>query len=111
MYHRLAQRAADMCVNHEWIPLEQRDWCAYAVEKRINTLSMFVLLALIAVPFGKVIETVVFFGSVTVLRRRIGGWHASAAWSCQLISIASVLLAVFVIGPSIEHLALLSGSG
>lgn len=113
MYHRLAKKAAKICLDKNWIPFEQYDWCIYAFEKHINTISMFALILCIAILVRKTIEISFFLGSFITLRRRIGGWHSKYAWTCHIVSIIVLLLVLFVIGPNIElfnlrHIALLN---
>jgi accessory gene regulator protein AgrB len=106
MYHKLALKTANACLNRQWISADQFDWCAYAVEKRINYLAMALIIVFIAILTGKIIEIVAFVVSVTALRRRIGGWHAKRTWSCQFLSVIVLLLVISVIGPNIERLDL-----
>ena len=106
MHHNLAKKAANICLNKDWIVFEQYDWCIYAFERRINAIPMFALALCIAVLTRKTAEVLSFLGSFIMLRRRIGGWHSKRAWGCQIISITVILLALFLIGPNIETLDL-----
>ena len=104
MYHKLACNIATACLNRKWITPEKFQWCIYAVEKRINFWIIFLFLITVSVLAEKGIEMLSFFISVTLLRRRIGGWRAPKAWECEFITLATALLAVFVVGPGLERL-------
>lgn len=105
MYHKLACSIADICCERDWITQERHSWCVYAVERRINTGALCVILLVIAIVTQRLAHVFLFFGSVTTLRRRLGGWHAQDACVCQLISIVSVLVCVFVLGPCVERVS------
>lgn len=99
MIHAASQRIAHYCVKQSWVKKEDVAWCSYAIEKKLLTALFFFWLTLCAFVCGKYIEmgafTLVFF----FLRRRIGGWHAERAWSCQILSVVLVLSNVFAVGP------------
>lgn len=103
MYHKLACSIADICRERNWVTEDRHSWCVYAIERKINTWTLCVILLIIALAMQRLAQTLLFFGSVTALRRRLGGWHAQSAWGCQLVSIVSVLMCVFVFGPCIER--------
>lgn len=104
MYHKLAQIGANMCLHRQWISKSQLDWCVYALEKWINSLSSFFFFFLLSVPTGKSVQAFVFFLTFFTLRRRLGGWHAKYAWSCQITGILLMLFVIYLIGPKLEVL-------
>lgn len=106
MIHRIADRFAKHCVANGWIEESKIYWCRYAIEKRLGT-AVFVVLVLIWLMITKTyIKTLTFVIVLFAFRRRIGGWHSQNAWSCQIISIGTVVLAVSLVGPAMERLAL-----
>lgn len=104
MYHKLAKFGANMCLYRQWISKSQLEWCIYALEKWINSLSTFFFFLILSVPTGKCVQTFAFFLTFFSLRRRLGGWHAKHAWSCQMTGIILMLFVVYLLGPKLEVL-------
>lgn len=104
MYHKLAKFGANMCLHRQWISKSQLEWCVYALEKWINSLSTFFFSLILSVPTGKCVQTFAFFLTFFSLRRRLGGWHAKHAWSCQMTGIILMLFVVYLLGPKLEGL-------
>lgn len=106
MYHKLAKIGANMCLHRQWISKSQLEWCVYALEKWINSLSTVFFFLLLSVPTEKCVQTFAFFLTFFSLRRRLGGWHAKHAWSCQAIGILLMLFVIYLLGPKLEVLDL-----
>lgn len=102
MFHHLAKNLTEVCLCRNWITQEQTKWCIYVVEKYINILSTCLITGLLAIVLGKPLETLLFTAAFTLLRRRIGGWHAPKAWICQTVGFLVSWIVVFLIGPWLE---------
>lgn len=96
--------ATEYCIKRKWIESSIRDWGIYAFEKKLLSLSFFVMLCLLAGIIKKPLEVATFSATTIMFRRRIGGWHAAHAASCQCLSIAIVILAVGFCGPLVLKL-------
>lgn len=104
MFHKLAQIGANACLRRRWISLSQLDWCVYALEKWINSLSTFFFFLVLSVLTKKFVQLFVFLSTFLSIRRRLGGWHAKSAWSCQITGILLMLSVTYLIGPQLEIL-------
>ena len=104
MIKRFAALITKYSVTHNWIEGSQYAWCQYALEKQLaKTLFFFVCLLLVIFTHTWV-EVGAFILVFYLFRSRMGGWHASHVWSCQLVSIALVIMITFIIGPIVKHL-------
>ena len=97
--HTLSLVIAEACISRGWISINDKFWCAYALEKKLLSLCFFLLLLPFAIVLGVLGQAAIFVFVFFLLRRRLGGWHAPYAWLCQAISIALVLVITLLIGP------------
>lgn len=97
MYHNAARMLAAVCVERSWISEDQFDWCVYTFEKWILTFVQIILWVFIGLIAQEIVTIAVFAGTVFLLRRRIGGWHAPTAWLCQLLGTAIVFFSTYLI--------------
>ena len=102
--HKLAYQIAAYSVEHGWINSDDLSICCYAFERRISSALFLLTQLLIYAPSGKLPESFIFITVVLSFRRRMGGIHAANAWICQIISTVSVLIFVFILGPTAERL-------
>lgn len=102
--HTLSLAIAEASISRGWIKVQDKLWCAYAVEKKLISLCFFLLMIPFAVVLDVLLQAAVFSCVFYLLRRRYGGWHAPYAWLCQVISIALVLAATLFVGPAIIQL-------
>lgn len=107
MIYKLSVRATDYCIMKKWVDPSVRDWSIYAIERKLLSLTFFILLSLLAVIIGRPLEITTFALVFYFLRRRMGGWHAKHVFSCQTLSVMIVLGAVLIIGPALQELPML----
>lgn len=102
--HRIAYRISSYSVTHGWINADDQAICCYAFERRLLSALFLLTQFIIYAPLGKLFEAFIFITVVLTFRRRVGGIHASSEWLCQIISTASVLVSVLILGPAAENL-------
>lgn len=102
--HRVACRIAAYSVSHGWIDDDAFSLCTFAFERRLSLALFLIVQFLVCFPAGKLFEGSIYISVTIAFRRRMGGIHASSAWLCQIVSTVVVFLAVFIIGPFINHL-------
>lgn len=98
--HTLSIAIAEASISRGWIKAQDKLWCAYAVEKKLISLCLFLLIIPIALVLDVLLQALIFSCVFYLLRRRYGGWHAPYAWLCQVISIALVLVVTLFVGPA-----------
>lgn len=95
---------AAYCVSRNWIDYSKLNWCSYAIERRLETA----LFAFIVFAFSLITKTYLksfsFVFTLYFFRSRMGGWHAKHVWSCQLISVGTLIVAVLLVGPILEKM-------
>ena len=102
--HKVSIILTNACISQKWIAEDRKEWCIYAIETKMQAISLFTLLTIISLALDVFLETFTYSWVLYILRRKIGGWHAPTAWLCQIISISMVLSTVFFIGPLFEML-------
>ena len=102
--HKISCRISDTSIDRNWIQAEKRDWCVYAVEKKLMAVFFFMVIFLMSLCIGVLGQTLIFTVTVYLLRRRVGGWHAPYAWLCQVLSIAVVFGSVLFAGPLLSRI-------
>ena len=98
--HTLSIAIAEASISRGWIKAQDKLWCAYAVEKKLISLCLFLLIIPIALVLDVLLQALIFSCVFYLLWRRYGGWHAPYAWLCQVISIALVLVVTLFVGPA-----------
>ena len=102
--HTLSLAIAEACSARGWIEVQDKSWCAYAVEKKLILLCFFLLTIPLVVVLNVLQQSLIFSCFFYLLRRRFGGWHAPYAWLCQVISITLVLIVTLLVGPALTQL-------
>lgn len=102
MFYRASKALADACIKREWIEIQDRDWCIYAIEKRIITIPFWIFIFLWLISTNLYVETFSFLIPFYALRRRMGGWHAPNCYVCFIMSVSIVILSVGVFGKIIS---------
>lgn len=102
--HQLSICIAEACVKRNWIKAIDMDWCIYAVETKLLFCAFLTLTGIITWLLGALVEASIFVFVFCLLRSHMGGWHASFAWLCQIISLSLVLLCTLILGPAIQML-------
>ena len=104
MLHDKAAALAEICVNNKWIPVDERDWCVYAIEKWLLLTGFFMILFVWILISDSLFETVSFLVPFYVLRCRIGGFHAKKPSVCLAASTIIIVFATIYVGPFITGL-------
>ncbi|MEG0834999.1 MAG: accessory gene regulator B family protein [Ruthenibacterium sp.] len=71
------------------ICIEHKDWCIYALEKRLYKALCFLLILIVGFFVNAPIESLVIFLSVNFLRTKISGWHAQSPTVCVALTISA----------------------
>lgn len=104
MIKQFASVITQYSVTHDWIESSQYAWCQYALEKQLAKMLFFFVCIILVIFTHTWVETGSFILIFYLFRSRMGGWHANHVWSCQIISIALVIMITFVVGPFLECL-------
>lgn len=102
MYNKVSEKVTLYLVSRNLITEDRTPWCKYVLIRWMTTVQLYLLLLIIALVFGHVLELLCFCFSLLSLRRRVGGWHAKKAWVCQLLSVFTPLIFVYLLGPTME---------
>lgn len=103
MIQKIASNLTAYSIERQWIDPSKAQWCRYALEKRLGMMifaAMCCLLAVVTAAWAELFSFVLVF---YLFRQRLGGWHAKTFWSCQLISLGTLIAAVILIGPILEQ--------
>lgn len=104
MVQNLALKLTQYAIEHQWIRDSDVRWCQYAIEKHLSTLLFVAVCLIFAMSTGTILNTLVFILVFFIFRRRMGGWHTKHFWTCQLVSIGTVVMAVILVGPWLEQI-------
>lgn len=102
--HKVAYRIAAYSVDQGWIDDDELEICCYSFERRLLAGLFLLTQLLIYAPLGKLPEAFIFITVALPFRRRMGGIHANSVWLCQIISTASVIISVLILGPLVGQL-------
>lgn len=90
------EKLADVLVENETCPAENRDFIVYGLSSALElSLSIITTLILGAI-FGMFIESIVFLASFSFLRTYAGGYHAEKASTCYFASSLIVALVLII---------------
>lgn len=106
MIKQLATSIAQYSVTHDWMESSQYDWCRYALEKQLCKTLFFLVCLVLTIITHLWIQVGAFVCTFYFFRCRMGGWHASAIWSCQILSFGLLIGITFFIGPVVEYIPL-----
>ena len=104
MVQQIAASITRYSISRNWIDASQREWCQYAMEKQLGQLLFGCMSLLLMICTQTWLPMISFISVCYLFRARMGGWHAKHIWSCQLLSMGTVIVAVFVLGPIIEQI-------
>lgn len=104
MVQQIAASITRYSISRNWIDASQREWCQYAMEKQFGQLLFGCMSLLLMICTQTWLPMISFISVCYLFRARMGGWHAKHIWSCQLLSMGTVIVAVFVLGPIIEQI-------
>ena len=85
MIARMSRNMSSYFVLHGIISEDDRDVYVYSFEIMLSTLQSFLALAVLAIVFGSVLETMIFLTGFVPLRLIAGGYHAKNHFRCFLI--------------------------
>lgn len=103
MIQKIASNLTDYSIERQWIDPSKAQWCRYALEKQLGIMffaAMCCLFAAVTATWAELFSFVLIF---YLFRQRLGGLHAKTFWSCQLISLGTLIAAVTMIGPILEQ--------
>lgn len=84
---KIALYLTELCLRHNLISNNLKDWCVYSIEKRLSTFITGNFLLLIGFTFFGPIPSLLFCFSLFFLRKLTNGYHARSYWRCLLLSI------------------------
>lgn len=106
MIKELATSITQYSVTHDWIESSQYDWCRYALEKQLCKTLFFLVCLVLTIITHLWIQVGAFVFTFYLFRCRMGGWHANAIWSCQILSFVLLVGITLFIGPAVEYIPL-----
>jgi len=93
----IAKRIANSIVSQNNEFAGQTDEIRYGLEWIISTINFYVLVCIIAIPFGMLAEALVFAVTSSTLRTVSGGAHCKGYYTCLIISTLQVVVSSFFI--------------
>lgn len=87
MLFSLAEKVAIFFISRHMIPLDDRDWAIYALQRYISAAFFYPILFFLGCLCCDAFTSLIFFAVFTGLRHRIGGHHAKTPLRCFAISI------------------------
>lgn len=104
MIQKIASSLTEYSINRHWIASSKKQWCRYAIEKHLGLLLFASSCIFIAAITSTWLELFSFMLTFYFFRQRLGGCHANTFWSCQAVSIGTVVIVILIIGPILEQL-------
>lgn len=86
MIHRFAKKSAQYFTSNGLIKKSKYEWCIYAIEKRLISLSAISSMLLLGSLIYGWISTVIFIVTFQMLRKNTGGYHANNNTKCFFLS-------------------------
>lgn len=74
---------------HSSLQIAHRDWCVYALEKKLLKWACFLLVLIVGVFLHTAVESVLVFSSINFLRTKISGWHAQSPAICMAFTVSA----------------------
>lgn len=100
---RLSSSLTACFLRKGWITTEDIPYCKYILDGCIGKAVFLVLLMAVCTIFHCYKEALSFSLVLLAFRQRMGGWHASSRWLCQVLSIGSVIIASCFLGPFLSE--------
>lgn len=92
MLERAAWTLTNYIVDRQIVVAEDSEVYAFGFECIIADIIQIAVLALVALIFRKPIETALYATGFSLVKQRIGGWHANSHFSCIATFTASTVL-------------------
>lgn len=96
MLFSLAEKVAIFFISRHMIPLDDRDWAIYALQRYISAAFFYPILFFLGCLCCDAFTSLIFFAVFTGLRHRIGGHHAKTPLRCFAISICILIFGLGV---------------
>lgn len=94
MLLRWSEKIASFFVQRNLISPEQYDWAVYALQIRLLQYFAFPFLITVGTILSSLGAVICFLMSFSMLRRKIGGYHASTPLACFWISLLTVTISM-----------------
>lgn len=79
---------------HALIQKENEEWCVYAIEKKVITWTLFVMIFIIACFITEPKNIIVILICIVKIRKWSGGYHCNSVGACFFLSLIMVLVAI-----------------
>lgn len=114
MIETLAKKITTRFICSNIIKSDEREIYNYCVEVTVVFLINYLSLFVLAIVFKELLSTIIFILSFLAFRKICGGYHASSYFKCEIMSLSSYLLFIFIIKRfikifSVSTVLLLSG--
>lgn len=93
MLLRWSEKIASFFVQKNLLSLEQYDWAVYALQIRLMQCVVVPILVIVGAILSSLGSILCFLLSFSMLRRKIGGYHASTPLACFFISLITIIIA------------------
>ena len=97
---KVAEKVADSLYRKDYISEEEKEIYSYGYEILIDNIGKTFLLLMVGAIIHQLVATLIFVVVFTTLRSCCGGYHASKAWQCNLLTV--VLWGMVIAGTSTE---------
>ncbi len=101
MTSRIITSLTSRFIDNGWIRNEDTPHFQYALDAFIGKAIFFTLLTIICAILRCFKEALIFSIVLLSFRSRMGGWHANSRWLCQILSISTVIISCYFLGPLI----------
>lgn len=96
MFHRLSTKIVLYLYNQGTVPQPNIDWCIYALENRLSSFFIPLIIFLFTLPITSPTNNLMLIFSIIAIRRYSGGYHCKNELHCFLLSLCCVLLGLSV---------------
>ena len=84
---KVAEKVADSLYRKDYISEEEKEIYSYGYEILIDNIGKTFLLLMVGAIIHQLVATLIFVVVFTTLRSCCGGYHASKAWQCNLLTV------------------------
>ena len=84
---KVAEKVADSLYRNDYISEEEKEIYSYGYEILIDNIGKTFLLLMVGAIIHQLVATLIFVVVFTTLRSCCGGYHASKAWQCNLLTV------------------------
>lgn len=94
--HTVSKNIVEFLGSRTALDIEHKDWCIYALEKKLYKTLCFVVILILGCFIGAPIECMLVFVVNNFLRTKISGWHAQSPVLCFSLTISMCGVGGFV---------------